>query len=77
MLDAVLLTYAGIPIAVGFAILKYRLYEIDLVINRALVYGPLTAMLALMYFGGVGAYKPPCASSRGRSPPWPSSPPPS
>ncbi len=47
------LSYAGIPIAVGLAVLRYRLYEIDLLINRALVYGPLTAMLALMYFGGV------------------------
>jgi hypothetical protein len=53
LLDAVLLSYAGVPIAVGFAILKYRLYDIDILINRALVYGPLTAMLALVYVGGV------------------------
>ena len=39
--------------AIGFAILKYRLYEIDILINRALVYGSLTAMLALVYLGGV------------------------
>ncbi len=37
----------------GIAILKYRLYEIDLLINRTLVYGSLTAMLAAVYFGGV------------------------
>ncbi len=39
----------------GIAILKYRLYEIDLLINRTLVYGSLTVMLALLYFGGVSA----------------------
>jgi ADP-ribosylglycohydrolase len=50
---AVLLSFTGVPIAVGFAVLKYRLYEIDLLINRTLVYGSLTALLALVYFGGV------------------------
>jgi hypothetical protein len=35
----------------GIAILKYRLYEIDTPINRTLVYGSLTALLALIYFG--------------------------
>ena len=53
LLDAVLLSYAGVPIAVGFAVLRYRLYDIDLLINRTLVYGSLTAALALTYFGGV------------------------
>ena len=47
------LTFVGLPIAVGIAILRYRLYDIDVVINRALVYGPLSAMLVLVYFGGV------------------------
>jgi hypothetical protein len=51
--DAVTLSFAGVPIAVGVAILRYRLYDIDILINRALVYGPLTAMLGLAYVGGV------------------------
>jgi hypothetical protein len=42
-----------VPIAIGFAVLKYRLYEIDLLINRALVYGSLTAMLAGVYLCAV------------------------
>jgi hypothetical protein len=51
----VLIGLAGIPISMGIAITRYRLYEIDLIINRTLVYGALTAMLALVYFGGVTA----------------------
>ena len=48
-----LLSFLGLALAVGIAVLKYRLYDIDLIINRALVYGPLSAMLALIYVGGV------------------------
>ncbi len=48
-----LVATAAIPIAVGVAILRYRLYEIDLLINRTLVYGSLTATLAVLYLGSV------------------------
>jgi hypothetical protein len=41
------------PIAIGIAILRYRLYDIDLLINRTLVYGSLSAILIALYFGGI------------------------
>jgi hypothetical protein len=42
-----------VPIAVGVAVMHYRLYNIDVVINRTLVYGSLTAFLAAGYFGSI------------------------
>src|SRR5215216_4007591 len=47
------LSVIALPAAIGIAILKYRLYDIDLVINRTLVYGSLTVTLVALYFGGI------------------------
>jgi hypothetical protein len=44
---------ALIPLSIGFAILRSGLYEIDLIINRTLVYGSVTATLVVLYFSGI------------------------
>jgi hypothetical protein len=51
----VLSSTLGLPIATGAAILRHRLYDIDLIINRTLVYGALSVLLGLAYFVGVTA----------------------
>ena len=45
--------FIGIPISMGIAILRYRLYNIDFLINRTIVYGLLTAILVALYFCGI------------------------
>jgi hypothetical protein len=47
----IVVAIAGVPVAAGVSILRYRLYEIDRIINRTVVYGALSALLAGLYFG--------------------------
>ena len=56
--NLVVLSFFAIPVAIGIGVLKYRLYDIDVVINRAIVYGALGAFITLVYVAivvGVGA----------------------
>lgn len=52
-----LFSFVLIPAATGIAILKYRLYEIDRIINRTIVYAVLTALLGGLYLGSVFAFQ--------------------
>jgi hypothetical protein len=47
------LSVIALPAAIGIAIFKYRLYDIDVLVNRTIVYGSLTATLVVLYFGGI------------------------
>jgi hypothetical protein len=49
------LSLSIVPLSLSVAVLRYRLYDIEVVINRALVYGSLTVLLGLLYFGSVAS----------------------
>jgi hypothetical protein len=59
-----------IPVAVGVAVLRYRLYDIDRLINRTLVYGLLTALLGAVYAGAVLVLGQAFGGVRGKPPSW-------
>jgi hypothetical protein len=60
----------ALPVSVGIAVLRYRLYDIDRLINRTLVYGSLTAILGLGYAGAVLVLGQVFGGVRGNPPSW-------
>jgi hypothetical protein len=65
--DAFVLSVGLTPIAIGVAVLRYRLYEIDVIIRRTLVYAALVGCLAALYLGGVYAIQTAVRSVSGQS----------
>jgi hypothetical protein len=53
---ATVLAFGTLPLAIGFAVLRYRLYDIDLLIRRTLVYAAVSAVLLAAYVGGVALF---------------------
>ena len=65
--DAFVLSVGLIPVAIGIAVLRYRLYEIDVIIRRTLVYAALVSVLALLYFAIVYGIQAAVRSLSGQS----------
>ncbi len=65
--DAFVLSLGLIPVAIGIAVLRYRLYEIDVIIRRTLVYAALVSVLALLYFAIVYGIQAAVRSLSGQS----------
>ncbi len=59
-----------IPLSIGVAIMRSGLYEIDIIINRTLVYGSLTAALVVLYFGAIVVLQRLLVFSPASGPPW-------
>jgi hypothetical protein len=59
------LVFGGFPLVVGIAVLRYRLFDIDLIIRRTLQYFLITGLLSLIYFGGVALLESLLAADRG------------
>jgi hypothetical protein len=64
------LAVALVPVAAGVAVLRYRLYDIDRLVNRTLVYGTLTALLGAVYAGAVLVLGQLFGGVRGNPPSW-------